>query len=170
MAVAACVGGLAVQGGAQSLHAVGGLASRPTPPPTPALLRLPHSPPRPLPLRPPPCGAAELKSGVVARGLMEESEDNFNCHMKNVTLTYPDGKETNTSSLFVRGNQICFVVLPPLLQHAPMFRRVLLAKKGKSVGGGLGKGRQQAIQAKGEPRALPACVRGVWGCVRGGGV
>jgi small nuclear ribonucleoprotein D3 len=89
---------------------------------------------------------------------MEESEDNFNCHLKNVTLTHPDGRETPTASLFVRGNEIVFVVLPSLLQHAPMFRRVLLAKKGKQVGGGLGMGRSQAIRAKGEPRHTCSCV------------
>ena len=88
---------------------------------------------------------------------MEESEDNFNCHLKNVTLTYPDGKETQASAMFVRGNQICFIIMPSLLQHAPVFRRVLLAKKGKTVGGGLGMGRQQAIRAKGSS-LVPAAV------------
>jgi small nuclear ribonucleoprotein D3 len=95
------------------------------------------------------CSFSELKSSVMARGKLEESEDNFNCHLKDVTLTYPDGKETFAPAMFVRGSQIRLIVLPEILKLAPMFKRVFLAKKGKHVAGGLGRGRTEAIRAKG---------------------
>lgn len=93
---------------------------------------------------------SELKSNVVLRGRLEESEDNFNCHMRDVLLKYPDGKESTAPAMFIRGSQIRMVILPDVLKHAPMFKRIFLAKKGKQVAGGLGRGRTEAIRAKGK--------------------
>lgn len=41
----------------------------------------------------------EFKSGVLARGILHESEDNMNCHMKNIELTDTDGKVTKASEM-----------------------------------------------------------------------
>ena len=91
----------------------------------------------------------ETKSGYSYRGYMESAEDNMNSSLKDVTATGPRGKVTRMERVFVRGSQIVYIVFPDLLAEAPMFRRVALAAKGITVAGGLGRGRQAAIGARG---------------------
>lgn len=91
----------------------------------------------------------ETKAGFSYRGYMETAEDTMNTSLKDVTVTSPRGKVAKLERVFIRGSQIMFVIFPDLLGQAPMFKRVALAAKGISVAGGLGRGRQAAIEAKG---------------------
>ena len=91
----------------------------------------------------------ETKTGYSYRGYMESAEDNMNASLKDVTATGPRGKVSHMERVFIRGSQIVFVVFPDLLGEAPMFRRVALAARGITVAGGLGRGRQAAIGARG---------------------
>ena len=85
----------------------------------------------------------ETRLGELYRGLLTESEDNWNLHMKNVMYTDSNGKTAKMEKVFIRGSQIRFVVLPEPLSNAPIFRRVERFKesKGKYVpaGGGVEK-------------------------------
>ena len=91
----------------------------------------------------------ETKTGHAYRGMMETAEDNMNTSLQDVMMTDPKGRVAKMERVFIRGSQIVLVVFPDLLGQAPMFKRVALAAKGITVAGGLGRGRQAAIGAKG---------------------
>ena len=68
--------------------------------------------------------SVELTTGETYRGKLVESEDNMNIQLKDCVAVGRDGKETTTmSNVFVRGSNIMFIVVPDLLQHAPMFKK-----------------------------------------------
>lgn len=92
----------------------------------------------------------ETKSGYLFRGTVETAEDNMNMSMKEVDVTGPRGTKSTLRKLFLRGSQVVMVIYPPLLSHAPVFKRAALAAQGVMVAGGLGRGRQAAIMSKSE--------------------
>jgi small nuclear ribonucleoprotein D3 len=69
----------------------------------------------------------ETKQGEFIRGLLFEAEDMMNLYLKNVTICSTTDSYTiqkrKSNQVYVRGNEIVMVVLPPMLQHAPMFDR-----------------------------------------------
>lgn len=93
--------------------------------------------------------SVETKGGHTHRGILEVTQDNMNTSLKEVSSTNREGHVTRLERVYIRGSQIVFVVFPDMLRHAPMFRRLTLASQGKVVAGGLGRGRQAAITAKG---------------------
>ena len=54
----------------------------------------------------------ELKNGNTYRGMLEESEDNWNMRLSKIDLTTKDGKHKKLQAIYLRGNQIRFVILP----------------------------------------------------------
>ena len=102
----------------------------------------------------------ETKSGYLFRGTVETAEDNMNMSMKEVDVTDPRGTKSTLRKLFLRGSQVVMVIYPPLLSHAPVFKRAALAAQGVMVAGGLGRGRQAAIMSKSESIRADARVRG----------
>ncbi len=74
----------------------------------------------------------ETTTGEVFRGKLIEAEDNMNCQMANVNVTYRDGRNSNLELVFIRGSKIRFLILPDMLKNAPMFKRV----GHKGAGGG----------------------------------
>lgn len=91
----------------------------------------------------------ELKNGNVYRGYLETSEDNWNMLLTKAELTKTDGKKMNVNAVYLRGNQVRFVILPDMLQNAPMFKRVKEFKKGITQPQGIGRGKAAAILVKG---------------------
>mmetsp|Transcript_7129 Transcript_7129/g.8199 ORF Transcript_7129/g.8199 Transcript_7129/m.8199 type:complete len:116 (+) Transcript_7129:37-384(+) len=85
----------------------------------------------------------ESKHGEIYRGFLHESEDNMNVFMKNVTYTNKNGKTSKLEQVYIRGDQITFVILPDILAEAPMFARVVKHKatKGKFTPQGSGTAR-----------------------------
>ena len=91
----------------------------------------------------------ELKGGASYRGRLFDgmyfgrahaAEDNFNITMKEITVTGRDGKQSHLDSVYVRGNMIRFMVVPDMLQQAPMFKRVgPNAMKGRGIGAARGR-------------------------------
>ena len=68
------------------------------------------------------------------------AEDNFNITLKEITVTARDGKQSHLDSVYVRGNMIRFMVVPDMLQQAPMFKRVgPNAMKGRGIGAARGR-------------------------------
>ena len=91
----------------------------------------------------------EVKSGHVYRGRASNTDDNFNLHLDNVTVTPCRGGAARTlDKVFLRGSTIVFVIFPDILERSPLFQRVRNAAEGRIVAKGLGVGRQQAMRAK----------------------
>lgn len=90
-----------------------------------------------------------MKNSTYYRGRLDEAEDNFNCRMSHVTVTDPRGRVSHLEHVYIRGSHMRFVILPDILKHAPMFKRVLATKKGRVGASGLGRIRAQAIQRAG---------------------
>uniref|UniRef100_A0A7S1CRQ5 Small nuclear ribonucleoprotein Sm D3 n=1 Tax=Bicosoecida sp. CB-2014 TaxID=1486930 RepID=A0A7S1CRQ5_9STRA len=113
----------------------------------------------------------ECRDGTYYRGELIFSEDNMNCRLKDVTVTLTNGKTRHMEQAYVRGSQIVLILFPNLLENAPMFKRVLRAKQGKVVAGGLGMGRLRGMmnQATGEERVLTRARPAVPGMFAGGG-
>ena len=88
----------------------------------------------------------ETRHGEQYRGLLQESEDNWNLHLKNVEHVDAEGKKRKLESVFVRGSSVKYVVLPNALATAPIFRRVERFKQSKRkyvpAGAGIEKFRQ----------------------------
>lgn len=91
----------------------------------------------------------ETKDGVLYRGTAETTEDNMNVSMRDAHVVDAEGNVKQMDRVFIRGNQIMFVVFPDILSKSPMFDRLRAQSKGEVVALGLGRGRQQAIMAKG---------------------
>ncbi len=45
-------------------------------------------------------------TGEVYRGRLIEAEDNMNCQMSSVAVTYRDGKVANLENIYIRGSKI----------------------------------------------------------------
>ncbi|KAF3498769.1 hypothetical protein DY000_02055199 [Brassica cretica] len=52
-----------------------------------------------------------------------------------------DGKVSQLEHVFIRGSKVRFMVIPDILKHAPMFKRLDARIKGKSGSLGVGRGR-----------------------------
>ena len=87
----------------------------------------------------------ETNTGEVYRGKLIEAEDNMNCQMANITVTYRDGRVAQLENVFIRGSKIRFLILPDMLKNAPMFKRV--QSRG---GGGAGRGKSAILRAQGK--------------------
>ncbi|KAJ3073708.1 small nuclear ribonucleoprotein Sm D3 [Rhizoclosmatium sp. JEL0117] len=87
----------------------------------------------------------ELKTGVLYRGTLLDTEDNMNVQLKNITVTQRDGKTSVLDQVFVRGSQVRFFVVPDMLKNAPMFKRI---GPGATKGRGIGLGRGKATVAR----------------------
>ncbi|ESQ34735.1 hypothetical protein EUTSA_v10009078mg [Eutrema salsugineum] len=104
----------------------------------------------------------ELKSGELYRGSMIECEDNWNCQLEDITYTAKDGKVSQLEHVFIRGSKVRFMVIPDILKHAPMFKRLDARIKGKSSSLGVGRGRA-AMRGKVPATGRPATGRGTGG-------
>lgn len=93
----------------------------------------------------------ETNTGEVYRGKLVEAEDNMNCQMANITVTYRDGRVAQLENVFIRGSKIRFLILPDMLKNAPMFKK-MTAKGGGGGGGGAntaGRGKSAILRAQG---------------------
>ena len=56
----------------------------------------------------------EMKTGETYRGLLDETEDNMNCVMKEAVRTDINGNTTQVEQIYLRGSQILFIVFPDI--------------------------------------------------------
>jgi len=66
----------------------------------------------------------ETKAGELIRGVLFEAEDMMNLYLKNAVIHNTFGRKRKVDQVYVRGNQIVFIILPEMLRHAPMFNRI----------------------------------------------
>lgn len=85
----------------------------------------------------------ETNTGEVYRGKLIEAEDNMNCQMINITVTYRDGRVAQLENVYIRGSKIRFLILPDMLKNAPMFKR-----QGNKGTGGAGRGKSAILRAQ----------------------
>lgn len=85
----------------------------------------------------------ETITGEVYRGKLIEAEDNMNCQMTQITVTYRDGRTANLENVYIRGSKIRFMILPDMLKNAPMF------KKQGTKSGTAGRGKSAILRAQG---------------------
>ena len=88
--------------------------------------------------------------------MMRIAEDNFNVAMKDITVTAPDGKQSHLENVYIRGNMLRFIIVPDMLQQAPMFKRIgPNAMKGRGIGSA--RGRATILRGKFlSPHLLPS--------------
>uniref|UniRef100_A0A672K043 Small nuclear ribonucleoprotein Sm D3 n=2 Tax=Sinocyclocheilus grahami TaxID=75366 RepID=A0A672K043_SINGR len=87
----------------------------------------------------------ETNTGEVYRGKLIEAEDNMNCQMSNITVTYRDGRVSQLEQVYIRGSKIRFLILPDMLKNAPMLKSM----KNKNQGAGAGRGKAAILKAQG---------------------
>ncbi|XP_070499911.1 small nuclear ribonucleoprotein Sm D3 [Chironomus tepperi] len=84
----------------------------------------------------------ETITGEVYRGKLIEAEDNMNCQMTQITVTYRDGRMATLENVYIRGSKIRFLILPDMLKNAPMF------KKQGTKAGTAGRGKSAILRAQ----------------------
>lgn len=84
------------------------------------------------------------RTGEVYRGKLIEAEDNMNCQMTQITVTYRDGRMATLENVYIRGSKIRFLILPDMLKNAPMF------KKQGTKAGTAGRGKSAILRAQGK--------------------
>ena len=86
------------------------------------------------------------------------AEDNLNVSLQDITVTGRDGRVSQLDQVYIRGSMIKFVVVPDMLQNAPMFKRVgPNAMKGRGIGTARGRAtimRANARRGRGGPRQI----------------
>uniref|UniRef100_A0A8C7BTK1 Small nuclear ribonucleoprotein Sm D3 n=1 Tax=Neovison vison TaxID=452646 RepID=A0A8C7BTK1_NEOVI len=93
----------------------------------------------------------ETNTGEVYRGKLIEAEDNMNCQMSNITVTYRDGRVAQLEQVYIRGSKIRFLILPDMLKNAPMLKSM----KNKNQGSGAGRGKAAILKAQGMCSSCP---------------
>jgi small nuclear ribonucleoprotein D3 len=83
----------------------------------------------------------ETTIGELFRGKLVEAEDNMNCLLANITITYRDGRTAQLEQVYIRGSKIRFLILPDMLKNAPMFKNI------KTTKGSQGRGKTAIIRA-----------------------
>merc|ERR1712029_141864 len=108
----------------------------------------------------------ETITGEVYRGKLIEAEDNMNCQMTAVTVTYRDGRVAQLENIYIRGSKIRFLILPDMLKNAPMFKNQGRGRGAATGTGGSSRGKSAILRAQ-AARGRGRAVGG--GPPRGGG-
>lgn len=111
----------------------------------------------------------ETTMGELYRGKLIEAEDNMNCLMGNITVTYRDGRTAQLEQVYIRGSKIRFAILPDMIKNAPMFKNL---KTSKSAAQGRGKAAiiRASVNKGGRPGGKPpGGMSGGMGGPSGGG-
>eukprot|EP01083_Nonionella_stella_P282579 961531_1 len=66
----------------------------------------------------------ELVNYETFRGTLSHSEENMNCELRGVTHRSRNGMISKIESVFIRGNQIRYFLLPDLLKNAKEFDHI----------------------------------------------
>merc|ERR1712205_39797 len=89
----------------------------------------------------------ETITGEVYRGKLIEAEDNMNCQMTAVTVTYRDGRVAQLENIYIRGSKIRFMILPDMLKNAPMLKN-MGGRGGGRGGSGATRGKSGILRAQ----------------------
>mmetsp|Transcript_12 Transcript_12/g.22 ORF Transcript_12/g.22 Transcript_12/m.22 type:complete len:172 (-) Transcript_12:307-822(-) len=90
----------------------------------------------------------ETITGEMFRGQLDGAEDSMNIRVQNVTHWDKTGKTRQLQNVYIRGSKIRFIIVPDMLKHAPMFKRLDPAYKKYGTGLGMGRGMKEMTQEK----------------------
>lgn len=76
----------------------------------------------------------ETRDGQIFRGTMQGSEDTMNCELRDVSYTDSNGNEGHTDSVYIRGSNILYFVLPDMFANSPIFTEHQKSVKGIADG------------------------------------
>eukprot|EP00055_Hartaetosiga_balthica_P016335 m.102946 g.102946 ORF g.102946 m.102946 type:complete len:120 (+) comp9087_c0_seq1:150-509(+) len=88
----------------------------------------------------------ELTNGELYRGTLVEAEDNMNSQMKDVMFTARDGQVMHLDTVYIRGSNIRFFVMPDMLKNAPIFKKIASTT-------GIGRGKSAILKAQAAAKA-----------------
>lgn len=86
----------------------------------------------------------ETITGEVYPGKLIEAEDNMNCQMSNITVTYRDGPVAQPEQVYICDTKIRFPILPNMLKNAPVLENL----KNKNQGSRAGQGKAAILKAQ----------------------
>ena len=72
----------------------------------------------------------------------------MNIRINHVTHWDKNGQTRDLHNVYIRGSKIRFVVVPDMLKHAPMFKRLDPAYKKYGTGLGMGRGMKEMTQER----------------------
>ena len=87
-----------------------------------------------------PVGTQGTLKGILVDQL---KQDNMNCQMNQITVTYRDGRMASLENVYIRGSKIRFLILPDMLKNAPMFKN-----KAGNKSGTAGRGKSAILRAQ----------------------
>ncbi|KAK8812226.1 hypothetical protein WA158_007460 [Blastocystis sp. Blastoise] len=90
----------------------------------------------------------ETNDGCYVRGILEEVEDNWNMFLLKVIYVKGKNQQFELPSMYIRGSQICGVILPRMLSKSPMFERVIRFRKGEYTPVDTTKGKTNAFRTR----------------------
>ena len=64
----------------------------------------------------------QLKSGDRYRGTLASVEDNMNLWLSEVDHLSPEGEQTQSESVFIRGSNILYISAPKMFANAKLFK------------------------------------------------
>ena len=98
--------------------------------------------------------SVSVKNGSLYRGKVLSSEDCWNVHLKDASCTTAKGKTSLLRNIYLRGDQVEFIVLTSMLATGPMFQRVVAFKGGETTPAAIGGAKASAIIAKAHKRRV----------------
>ena len=72
----------------------------------------------------------------------------MNIRLETVTLWNTKGEKRSLKNVYIRGSKILFVIVPDMLRHAPMFKRLDPSYRKYGTGFGMGRGMKELTQQK----------------------
>ena len=72
----------------------------------------------------------------------------MNIRVQKVTHWDKTGQTRKLNNVYIRGSKIRFIIVPDMLRHAPMFKRLDPAYKKYGTGLGMGRGMKEMTQEK----------------------
>ena len=87
-------------------------------------------------------------------------KDSMNIRIVKVTHWDTKGEVRKLSNVYIRGSKIRFVIVPDMLKHAPMFKRLDPAYRKYGTGLGMGRGMKEMTQDKSGPGSGSGSFRG----------
>eukprot|EP00483_Globobulimina_turgida_P008446 UN08463 len=90
----------------------------------------------------------ETITGEMFRGQLDGAEDSMNIRVHHVTHWNKNGETRKLNNVYIRGSKIRFIVVPDMLKHAPMFKRLDPAYKKYGTGLGMGRGMKEMTQER----------------------
>ncbi|XP_062963302.1 small nuclear ribonucleoprotein Sm D3-like [Cynocephalus volans] len=96
----------------------------------------------------------QTNTSKVYRGKLIEVEGNMNYQISNITVTYRDGRVAQLERVYIRGSNICFLILPDMLKNALMLKSMKNKNQGSGANWGKAAILKVQVAARGRGRGM----------------